>query len=165
MAITRGVALVTSAEVAALTHEDGLSRLDGDTPASGATLANALITATDHLIILLETRAAGPVRVDLVENTSHSALKLASAHLVAYVCLKGQPSESQQARAKLNFDEAKRLVEAFPPRYTGETDEGYDKPIAPGLPTARHLDRYPSFRRAVDTTRPTDPPSVTGWRG
>ena len=58
MAITRGVALVTSAEVAALTHEDGLSRLDGDTPASGATLANALITATDHLIILLETRVA-----------------------------------------------------------------------------------------------------------
>lgn len=139
MALTADTAIVTAAEVAAITHEDGLSNLDGSTPASGATLANALIQATNALIAKLRARDAfDPAKVS---NTSD--LKHAAAYWVAYTCFASQPQDDEVEKKtkdyKARYEEA---VREYVFVSTDTTDPLYQKGEK-GLPRMLNLDSQP----------------------
>lgn len=140
MALTADVAIVTAAEVAAITHEDGLSNLDGSTPASGATLANALIQATNALIAKLRARDSfDPAKVS---NTSD--LKHAAAYWIAYTCFASQPQDDEvkekTALYKARYEEA---VREYVFVSSDTTDPLYAKGEK-GLPRMVNVDSFPN---------------------
>lgn len=143
MPLVRGTAYVTAAQVAEITHEAGLERLDE----GSATIANACIRATDYVIDDLKaSRGIDPAKVS---NTGD--LIVALANCAAWICLDAQPDDESQARA------AKRLAayEKALAKYQFEsTDSGDEQFQALPMPRTYHLDKRAACSHAPPTFDP-----------
>lgn len=155
MPLSADTALVTAAEVAAITHEAGLSNPDDST--SGATLDNARAQATNYLIVLLKARGIQPA---LIANTSD--LKIAAALITVYLVLVSLPDAESQARAdkyKARFEEQVKLY-VFESTATGDDQTMPER----GLPRVLHRDRVAIFG-ARDNQHPSQStPGLGYWQ-
>ena len=140
MGLTADTAIVTAAEVAAITQEGDLANLSQ----GSATLAAALPQATNVLIVLLKAR--GVSRPDLIANVSD--LKTAAGYAVAHAVLNALPDEASAARAKRYKD---LLAEQVALYQFESSAGGNDQNVAPkGLSRAIHLNPEPRFARGFD---------------
>lgn len=151
MPLTRGTAYVTATEVAEITHEAGLDRLDE----GSATIANACTRATDYAID--DLKALGKI-VDpaLISNTGD--LKVALARMAAWICLSAQPDPESQARAARHLELYEKQIAKFQFESTVAGDEQF---IGHAVPRTFHLDAAPTFARGVDNRHPRGDPSRT----
>lgn len=152
MPLTQDTAIVTAAEVAELTHEDGLSNLNG----TDATINNSCKWATNFIIPKLKLRGIQPEKVS---NTSD--LKLAACFIAAALALRGQPDEEQQKRAGLYLADGLAALNEY---QFESIDGGVGGNVMPrGLPRALHVDRVRVFTRPTDNLNPSESPPHNGY--
>jgi hypothetical protein len=133
MGLVDGVAIVTATDVAELTGEAGLDRLDD----GAATLDAACRQATTYLKAWLR----GMKQFDPAKLSNVSEGKPIAAHIAAWIRLAGQEDEQLQARGKAKLDMAKELFAMFAP-----VDSDSLEPTEPkGLPVIANQDRVPFF--------------------
>ncbi len=127
--------IVTDAEVAAITGEANLDRLE-DVP-SGLTRANTRAQATNFLMLYLR----GAKGVDPAKVANAAELKIPAACQAAYTLMAAQPDPDLQVRAgrlKDRRDEALKLYVFV------SIDIGRDQTVAPkGLPRTWNFDSEP----------------------
>lgn len=138
MALAADTAIVTAAEVAAITGEAGLSNLDDS--ASGATLAAALLQATNFLIV--DLKHLGKV-YDPSKVSNTSDLKIAAAAKAAVLRLGAQPDASSQARTV----RLEALYQDQLKKYVFESTDGGDEQLVGefGTPRVFNTDSGPVF--------------------
>lgn len=141
--------IVTDAEVAAITGEANLDRLE-DAP-SGLTRANTRAQATNFLMLVL--RGAKGVDPSKVANVNE--LKIPAACQAAYTLMAAQPDSDLQTRAsrlRERRDEALKLFVFV------STDAGPEQTVAPkGLPRTWNYDAEP-FHPPLDNRGPMRKP-------
>lgn len=141
--------IVTDQEVAAITGEANLDRLE-DVP-SGLTRANARAQATNFLMLYL--RGAKAVDPAKVANTAE--LKIAAACQTAYTLLAAQPDPDLQARASKLKDRRDEALKLF---VFVSTEQGPDQTVPPkGLPRSWNFDSEP-FHPPLDNRGPLRKP-------
>jgi hypothetical protein len=149
MPLLQDTAIVTDEEVASITGEANLDRLEDQ--ASGLTRANARAQATNFLMLYL--RGAKGVDPAKVQNVSE--LKIAAACQAAYALLGAQPDPDLQGRAqklKERRDEALKLFVFV------SMDQGPEQTVAPkGLPRTWNFDTSP-FHPPLDNRGPWSKP-------
>jgi hypothetical protein len=127
--------IVTDEEVAAITGEAGLERLE-EAP-SGLTRANARAQATNFLMLVLR----GAKGVDPARVANVSELKIPAACQAAYTLMAAQPDPDIQGRAARLRD---RRDEALKLYVFVSTEPGIDQTFAPkGLPRIWNYDKAP----------------------
>lgn len=152
MPLTQDNAIVTPAEVAELTHEEGLANLDG----SDATITNSCKWATNVMIPKLKLRGFQPEKVS---NTAD--LKVAACYLAASLALAAQPDQDSRARAE-RYE--KKGLEALDDYQFESVDGGNNGNLAPrGLPRALHVDAARVFNRPTDNRDPYSPTQSHGY--
>jgi hypothetical protein len=134
-------AIVSDQEVAAITGEAGLDRLED--AASGLTRANARAQATNFLMLFLR----GAKGIDPARVANVAELKIPAACQVAYTLLAAQPDSDLQARAQRLKDRRDEALKLF---VFVSTDPGPDQTVAPkGLPRVWNFDSGP-FHAPLD---------------
>ncbi|HZV02570.1 MAG TPA: hypothetical protein VFF73_38040 [Planctomycetota bacterium] len=137
--------IVSDAEVAAITGEANLDRLED--AASGLTRANTRAQATNFLMLFLR----GAKGVDPLKVANTAELKIPAACQAAYTLMAAQPDPDLQTRAgrlKDRRDEALKLYVFV------STDMGPEETVAPkGLPRTWNFDAEP-FHSPLDNRGP-----------
>jgi len=152
MPLSQDTPIVSAAEVAELTHEDGLDNLNG----TDATINNSCKWATNRIIPKLKLKGIQPEKIS---NTTD--LKVAAAYLAAALALGSQPDEDSQARAE-KYE--KKGLAALDEYQFESTDTGTASNLPPrGLPRAIHLTPAPTFARPVDDRNPCRTSSNGGY--
>lgn len=147
MGLVADTAIVTSAEVAAITGEAGL--VDLDDAASGATVDAARAQATNYLMDWL----AGSRSVDPAKVGNPERLKRAAAFHVAWTRLHAQADERQRERAKDHEVERDKALALYV--YVAEDAPGQDRFMPPkGLPRSIHTLKGSVFNRPIDNVGP-----------
>lgn len=140
MALTADTAIVTAAEVAALTNEATLTGPDeGD-----ATLANLLPQATNWLMRVVKARGMRP---DLVTNTSD--LKQIAAYWIAWRYWGAKPQGEEAIQKVHHYREA---LEGELANLTVETSDANARTVQqPAAPFSVNLDSHGIFTAPRDT--------------
>jgi hypothetical protein len=149
MGLVDGVAIVTATDVAELTGEAGLDRLDD----GAATLDAACRQATTYVMAWLR----GIKQFDPAKLSNVSEAKPFAAHIAAWIRLAGQEDEQLQARGKAKLDMAKELFAMFAP----VDSESLEVTEPKGLPVIANQDAVPFFG-PTDNTPPCGP-SYGSW--
>jgi hypothetical protein len=145
MPLVADTPIVSDAEVAAITGEANLDRLE-DAP-SGLTRANARAQATNFLMLFLR----GAKGVDPAKVANVAELKIPAACQSAHTLMAAQPDQDLQTRAsrlKERRDEALKLYVFV------SIDAGAEQTVAPkGLPRTWNFDAEP-FHPPLDNRGP-----------
>ena len=145
MPLVADATIVSDAEVAAITGEANLDRLED--AVSGLTRANARAQATNFLMLFLR----GAKGVDPAKVANVAELKIPAACQAAYTLMAAQPDPDLQTRAgrlKERRDEALKLYVFV------SIDSGAEQTVAPkGLPRTWNFDSEP-FHPPLDNRGP-----------